>query len=749
MHTLLFQCLLFVLFLPLIPTLAAQDLQSIQRKLVKEPTYQSTPEYGLLVLGAKQQKVWFVRDGNILYVDRFGTGDLTRPEARVLANVKESSPSEFEYQFDVGSLPGLPGEPTDVIVMTRRLSAVPDLTNEMKQKVIREPNVVSYMIVLQTKHPAWKGMGVDRRLMHVIGYFDHRGALHFSSKAETAPIFHVGGPLQIVPFGQLPTGRAGSSCEIVTAVGTPGLGSGSTAFLAYEMTILPGLTPTLEVTYATGEKATTPLKQVAPLKERCCGVNFYGRLHIPAEAGVGLAHVRISLTGWSEAVISPSEATMNVLPQRVKIIPQSISLQPSRQLVHPDRQGSMYQLQFSPDASKFFASSLSGGILQWWDLASGQQLRSIETGTTERRNPNYAMLSPDWKSVWVGDDKRPQIKRLEKEGKQYVEWKYDSRLRHWDATTGALQESILKAGRNYCLTTISQDGRYLAALEDVSGVYSRGQARVQIITLRDLKTGKEIMLPSKYGFFHDFSHDGKHLLVCEADGKREKPLVAWHLISVPEGTVKHSLTAEQCIKGHMVQLSKDTRYAYSQVTTYAAPRNYQKYTSELQCWDFETGKKVETIPVGDERQRYSTSFNDNHTMLMTCSSPDPRHYTHEPSTVRLYQLPEMKLKHTIPLHSTGSYGAAAFHPLGKLTVQVCQQFPKELYNNAEFATLDVEEIPQPSLCWIDLAKGKVIRTDILPPAIVGRLQFSPDGKTLAMGVRGGVSLFDVPGELLK
>src|SRR5436309_386901 len=56
----------------------AADLTKIDRTIVKEPTYKSKPKYCLLVFGPQAKtRIWLVLDGNILYVDRNGNGDLT------------------------------------------------------------------------------------------------------------------------------------------------------------------------------------------------------------------------------------------------------------------------------------------------------------------------------------------------------------------------------------------------------------------------------------------------------------------------------------------------------------------------------------------------------------------------------------------------------------------------------------------------------------------------------------------------
>jgi hypothetical protein len=64
---------------------AAIDLTRIDRTIAKEPAYQSKPKYCLLVFGSDAKtRIWLVLDGDRLYVDRNGNGDLTLGPERVL-----------------------------------------------------------------------------------------------------------------------------------------------------------------------------------------------------------------------------------------------------------------------------------------------------------------------------------------------------------------------------------------------------------------------------------------------------------------------------------------------------------------------------------------------------------------------------------------------------------------------------------------------------------------------------------------
>src|SRR5262245_8021174 len=83
---------LWLLAVCAIDTVQAQaaDLTKIERTIAREPASKAKPQYVLLVGGADAKSpVWLVRDGNVLYVDRSGNGDLTAQGNRFV--VKGSS----------------------------------------------------------------------------------------------------------------------------------------------------------------------------------------------------------------------------------------------------------------------------------------------------------------------------------------------------------------------------------------------------------------------------------------------------------------------------------------------------------------------------------------------------------------------------------------------------------------------------------------------------------------------------------
>src|SRR5262249_19368038 len=63
---------------------SAGELSEALRPPVKEPAYQTKPKYCLLVFGPEAKtRIWLVLDGDVLYVDRNGNGDLTEADKRL------------------------------------------------------------------------------------------------------------------------------------------------------------------------------------------------------------------------------------------------------------------------------------------------------------------------------------------------------------------------------------------------------------------------------------------------------------------------------------------------------------------------------------------------------------------------------------------------------------------------------------------------------------------------------------------
>jgi hypothetical protein len=117
--------------------------------------------------------------------------------------------------------------------------------------------------------PGIKGGGVGGRLHFSAGPIDLNGSLQFAATPAGAPVLHLGGPLQISFYGELPTLRVGRGNEFVLVVGTPGRGNGTFAMLSYDDTIPKTVKPMAEVIYQPAKPGDPPLKEKYEIKGRC------------------------------------------------------------------------------------------------------------------------------------------------------------------------------------------------------------------------------------------------------------------------------------------------------------------------------------------------------------------------------------------------------------------------------------------------------------------------------------------------
>lgn len=176
-----------LLALVLDPAARGADLKSVKRTIAREPVYQTkSPRYGLLVFGPEAKfRFWLIRDGENLYVDRNGNGDLTEPGKRV-------------------KLPS-------AVNLTE-----PDGTTHTALVGRRPANGLWLMVNVGGKFRQFAGRNPDQ-------------PLQFAERPQDAPVIHFGGPLEFGFYEGPPTLVPGVTVELNVVLGTPGVGKGSFA----------------------------------------------------------------------------------------------------------------------------------------------------------------------------------------------------------------------------------------------------------------------------------------------------------------------------------------------------------------------------------------------------------------------------------------------------------------------------------------------------------------------------------------
>jgi hypothetical protein len=223
--------------------LPAADLSKIDRTIRKEPHYKGKPLYALLVFGPEvKTRIWVVKDGETLYVDRNGDGDLTDKDEEFSLNCPNckieirDSDKQTCYLITSISIWSEDNKPTDKTDKTHLIADV-DI----------------------------KGQLVYRQ------YCDAR----MTEKPDKAAIAHFHGSPTIEPrtiawkltpeLSRLPAGdRPG---EINAVVGTMDAERGCWVVVRSE-DLPKDLHPVVEVEYPTS-KSGVPIKQRYRLEQRC------------------------------------------------------------------------------------------------------------------------------------------------------------------------------------------------------------------------------------------------------------------------------------------------------------------------------------------------------------------------------------------------------------------------------------------------------------------------------------------------
>jgi hypothetical protein len=263
----------------------AIDFRTIDRTIKKEPRYAGTPSYCLLVFGPQaKERVWLVLDGDTLYVDRNGNGDLTDKGERFKLPPYQVRhlPSQFR-SVAVGELAVGGRKLGQLEVTTTRLHPkLKPATDEEKKlaqqfRTLPGGTAVTLKITgLPVAAPA-TGKPYAKRITQLAGR-DRQGYLGLATRPQDAPIVHFDGPLQMtLPDEEQALAHGKEDIDLNTAVGSPGLGRGTFAYLDYacqgddkaEEVIPTDAHPVAEIVFPPKDPAGRPVRRQWVLKQRC------------------------------------------------------------------------------------------------------------------------------------------------------------------------------------------------------------------------------------------------------------------------------------------------------------------------------------------------------------------------------------------------------------------------------------------------------------------------------------------------
>jgi hypothetical protein len=210
----------------------ATDLSKLDRTIGKEPGYQNKPGYCLLAFGPEAKtRVWLVRDGEMIYLDRNGNGDLTEPGERVNGKPGDS-----------------PGSITD--------------RNGKTKYVIRQCNLTKF--------------DGDKTFCHIAidvdGTYRQYSFAGFADRPQDAPVVHFDGPLTVqVASDDVVLARGEKATDFSVYLITRGHGErlGSTVLLDYGLGVPLDAYPIVEIEFPSKEPGGKPILAKYTLKQRC------------------------------------------------------------------------------------------------------------------------------------------------------------------------------------------------------------------------------------------------------------------------------------------------------------------------------------------------------------------------------------------------------------------------------------------------------------------------------------------------
>ncbi len=253
-----------VLLLPA-PSARAADLAQVERKIAREPAYQTkSPKYCLLVFGLDAKtRVWLVQDGDTLYVDRDGDGDLTGDGKRF----KAKQQSDGFRSFEVGDLKV--GGLTHTGLRVTQMKASPELVgNDQEWERVKKSGPWVWWVYVTAERDASDKRDLPKKVSYVING-DGAGMLLFADRPQDAPVIHLNGPFTLGLQDRKQRFIPGEKLMLQIGVGPQGVGPGTFAFVMYPNTIPETAYPEAEITFPAGGPGQAAVKRKYTLKQRC------------------------------------------------------------------------------------------------------------------------------------------------------------------------------------------------------------------------------------------------------------------------------------------------------------------------------------------------------------------------------------------------------------------------------------------------------------------------------------------------
>ena len=563
------------------------------------------------------------------------------------------------------------------------------------------------------------------------------GLLQFAARPEEAPIIHFGGPWEITFYGT-EDWHIGKVEEASLAVGTPGLGSGATAFVEFEGVIPLTVCPTAKITYPPAAADQAGIVKSYELTKRCCGINLYGNVQVPSDIATGPATVMLSLPSWPGTNVASTTHTINIVQPKPPIKLEPVSWRIKGSLAHVNKGKSdrayIVEIQYSPDGKRLIAGDYNpGGVVQLWNVSSGQKLVTIETGPGHPRYYEYFAVSPDWRLVYAPTiDKDRKAERIEKDGKPLWRWAFNDAVQVFELGTGNLiREFHFSSPRGISDMKLAPDGRYFLTRDNLPGDFSNQYQ--QATSLWNVETGESRQVFDRRSRIMLFSADSKTAFASYSSNAFSISVECLKVLDFPACAERLKIPLGEAVTSASALVLVAENKIVIGTTINSENRSAVKF------WDATSGRELASVPArekGENLDYHATVSPDRNTVAIT-SMPDDGQPAQRGGvylldvaarSARFVDLGEDVLPaapRSIPVES----GLQSPHLSGR---KISAADPDPPYT----------DLPQPRLDIIDVTSGKIVETLIAPQCFLNSLAFSPDGNTLATSGPGEVLLWD-------
>lgn len=429
----------------------------------------------------------------------------------------------------------------------------------------------------------------------------------------------------------------------------------------------------------------------------------------------------IALDSWLGVSVAPTTHAIAVARSKTSTKPEPVSARFVRSLIHPVRKASVSTVRFSADGARLFVAGYPSGVLQFWDVASGKELRRIESPPGYRGTAEYAELTADWSTVYVPREKRSVV-RFEKDGQQDFRIDHDGSVLVYDVATGQPRPPLIPTpGRAVLAAYASPDGRTLVAVERPS--YQRTEQPKDAAVLWDTRTAAAKPLGEGYAMVA-FTPDSQRFILCLSNFHSQPPSGVLKLFDAGGVELAELATAKEA-SFTWPKVSPDGKLLAVQQS-----KGRINQPAVLRVWDLQTRKEIATFQSGGDSPFGMPAF-----------SPDSKQLaaTDYNGGVRVWDIATGRAILEKSFGGELRLSNVAFAPDGRRLAVGGQ--PK---GDDKDRDPDPEDLPQPRVFLFDLAapaaEPEVV---ICPHGYTWGLAISPDGKTLAVGGAGAVHLFNL------